>query len=346
MHEDLLGYLFGALSADEQRRVEDALAADPQLRAELERIRGSLEPLDELSEPVDPPAGLAQRTLDSIAQFELSHRPTPRSLQPQDAPLHPRRCSRAGAAPDKGSSQHRLYNMADGLVLALVALTAITILMPALVNSRYESRKVACQNNLRIVSLALIQDSLRHANRFLEVPESGNRAFDGIFAPILVDRQLLPVNTTALLCPGVGPRGEVVSWRVPTLAEIDAARELELQRLRAMAGGNYSFAVGYTDQQNRYLPIVNTSRPYFPILADAPNVHLESSANHGGRGQNFVYEDGHITFVMRLDELNQDDPWRNYQGLAEAGNGQNDAVLLRSESPPFCSGDASPDVGQ
>ena len=36
MREDLLGYLMGALSPDEQQRVEDALAVDPDLRRELE----------------------------------------------------------------------------------------------------------------------------------------------------------------------------------------------------------------------------------------------------------------------------------------------------------------------
>ncbi len=33
MHEDLLGYLLGALDADEQSRIEGELAKNPQLRA-------------------------------------------------------------------------------------------------------------------------------------------------------------------------------------------------------------------------------------------------------------------------------------------------------------------------
>jgi anti-sigma factor RsiW len=36
MHEDLVGYLLGALDADEQSRLEAELAKNPQLRLQLE----------------------------------------------------------------------------------------------------------------------------------------------------------------------------------------------------------------------------------------------------------------------------------------------------------------------
>jgi hypothetical protein len=255
----------------------------------------------------------------------------------------PRSVSARGGVPASDSTRlepapRHFYSISDGIVLALVGLTAITMLLPALANSRYESRKVTCQNNLRQVGSLLIDDSLRHGQQFLEVPVSGPRAFDGIFAPELVKRQLLPADTTALHCPGVAWRDDTGrQQRVPTLEQIDQATGAEAELLRREAGGSYSYVVGYIDGQNRYRQIRNTSRAYFPILADAPSLHLEGrrSANHGGRGQNFMYEDGHITFVTRLVQFGRDDPWRNQQGHAEAGMGRNDAVLLRSEWPPI-----------
>ena len=67
MHEDLLGYLLGALEPLEMRRVAQRLQDDPEARRQLEEIERSLRPLEEGFEPPpDPPTDLISRTLASL----------------------------------------------------------------------------------------------------------------------------------------------------------------------------------------------------------------------------------------------------------------------------------------
>jgi len=338
MHEDLLGYLLGALSGDEQRRVEDALVSDPRLRDELERLRESLEPLESLNDQQPPPTGLVDRTLQAIERHENANRPTPRSVVPPHAATL--------ACDPKGDSafQSRLSEVSHGIVLALVGLTAATLLLPALANSRYEARINGCQNNLRVIGNLLIDDSLRHGGSYILVPLSGNRAFSGIYAPQLLDRHLITANTTSLICPGIGRSDELRSWSVPTLERIDNVTGAELDRLQRQAGGSYAYIVGYVDEQGRYRSIRNQSRPNFPILGDVPSFHLEGrqSANHGGKGQNIFFEDGHIRFVTELNQLVADDPIRNRCGNPEYGLDGDDAVMLPSSMPPVIDPDSAP----
>ena len=47
MHEDLLGYLLGALEPHEMRRIAQLLRDDPAARDELARIEESLRPLED-----------------------------------------------------------------------------------------------------------------------------------------------------------------------------------------------------------------------------------------------------------------------------------------------------------
>ena len=334
MHEDLLGYLLGALSADEQRRIENALAVDPQLQRELEQLRLSLEPLDSLQDETDPPSGLANRTLRAIERFDEARRPTPRNV------ARSRATDSEFVSPDRRSASTRRYSYSDGIVLALVGLAAITLFLPALVNSRYAARKVACQDNMRSIGGLLIDDSFRHGGMFIPVPLTGKHAFAGIFASQLLEQKRIPADTSTLLCPGTPWREDVDSWSVPTLEQIDNATGAELDRLQQLAGGSYAYAIGYVDDRGRYRPIRNRSRPFFPILADVPSPHLEDrqSANHGGRGQNLFFEDGHITFVTELKHFVGDDPIRNRLGVREYGLDREDAVLLPSHMSPILQG--------
>ena len=124
MHEDLLGYLLGALSDDEQRRIENELAVNPQLRLELERLRQCLKPLESLSDDVDPPPALADLVLRALDQQEEDSRATPRSLADRNIPSS----RRAGQTSHILRPHH--YSVSDGIVLALVALIAITLFLP------------------------------------------------------------------------------------------------------------------------------------------------------------------------------------------------------------------------
>ena len=170
MREDLLGYLLGALDADEQLRIESELARDPQLRDELARLRRCLEPLESTWDECDPPAGLGRPRLCCRRAAEQTAARAGQSARIRAA---------AGLC-------LRNYSLADCLVLTLVVLIAFTLLLPALVNSRYQARKLACQQNLGTLGQSLFSYSDLQSGQFPLVPLSGSRSFAGVFAPILL----------------------------------------------------------------------------------------------------------------------------------------------------------------
>jgi len=321
MREDLIGYLLNALDADEQQRIDDELARDPQLRAELARLRHCLEPLESTWDDSDPPAGLADRTCAAIEQHEQTHGPTPVGL------------SRLRAA---AGLCLRSYSLSDCLVLTLVLLIAFTLLMPAIVNSRYQARKLACQQNLGNMGRNLFTYSDLQSGQFPLVPLSGSRSFAGVFAPTLLDSELIDVERPQLICPGSDLATDARGWSLPTLAEVDEAAGPRLLYLQDRAGGSYAYCVGYMDDQGLH-PVENQGRSQFAILSDAPSFFLPDrrSAHHGGRGQNIVYEDGRVAFVTDFVGSSQDHPWLNHEGFAEAGVDDSDSVLLPSFARPI-----------
>lgn len=322
MREDLVGYLLGALDTVERRRIEQSLAASPELCQQLEQIRQCLEPLETLKDEQVPPPGLAERVCDSIARHDLDNQPVPRLLE---------------QARHQSCEAVASWSVADALVVALVAVTAFTLFVPALINSRYQARKLACQENLRTLGVDLITFSDRQGDRrFPYVPLSGPRAFAGIFAPTLLDSQMLSSHDSRLICPGSALAEHQGGWYVPSLRQVDAAQGRQVAALRDQAGGSYAYCIGYFDKDS-YQVNRNLGRSRFAILADAPSVHLRGrvSANHGGRGQNICYEDGHVAFVTDPHVGGGDDPLRNRLGFAEAGVDRDDAVILRSEMQPL-----------
>ena len=152
------------------RRIEEELARDPQLRAELERLRRCVKPLESVPEAADvePPAGLAGRVCDAVEAQVAQNHPTPRSLS---------------SARSAAGIRFQSYSVSDSLVLSLVVLAAFTLILPALANSRYQARKVACQDNLRVLGEGLLTYSMHDpGHRFPLVPISGSRSFAGVSA--------------------------------------------------------------------------------------------------------------------------------------------------------------------
>lgn len=63
MVETLIGYLLGALDAEDVEQLSGLLETDPELQRQLELLRQSLEPLELCRcEAIDAPADLAVRT--------------------------------------------------------------------------------------------------------------------------------------------------------------------------------------------------------------------------------------------------------------------------------------------
>jgi prepilin-type processing-associated H-X9-DG protein len=166
----------------------------------------------------------------------------------------------------------------------------------------------------------------------------GNEAYAGFYATQLDENQLLP-DKSWLICPASLQAEETLAFYVPTRGQLRRAQGEELARLQRMGGGSYAYSLGVVVNGLHQAPR-NRMRSYFPLMADAPSqtrpTGQEPTRNHGGRGYNVLYEDGHVDYVSgSLSDHCYDDPLVNKEGFVEAGRGEEDAVLAPSQTRPL-----------
>lgn len=332
MREDLLGYLLNALDEPERQRIFETLQKDPELRQELETLRRDLRPLDATNRDYDPPAGMAELTCELVEAYAernaVGVRSEPDSRRSRG--WKGRFATRDACVPAHG------WSAADTIVAVGILLALSLIFFPAMARSRYLAQVTQCQENLRQLGIALAGYSEQHNGFFPSIPVSGNRAVAGIYAPILLESQYLE-NPRIVLCPGsefVVPEGE---FRIPRLSELDQARGFRLLALQRVMGGSYGYTLGNISDDGYRTPR-NRLRQYFALLADAPSLHLpgRQSGNHGGRGQNVLFEDQHVEFLPSpRNELIGDDLFRNRYGYVEAGLDEGDSVVVPSYVSPL-----------
>lgn len=315
--EHLLGFLLGALDDDEHRQVEQSLHADPRLRAELDHLKRSLEPLELDREHHEPPPGLARRTCCRVVETPTT---TEHSVQ-------------LGAVTLRDSVSFRHWNMADLCVAAGIVLASSFLFVPAVAHSRYAAQRTQCQNNLRQLAMAVGQYSEQHQGYFPQIPVAGNRSIAGIVGPILRDGGYLTADNV-LLCPSASVERRFNPWELPTLSEIDRAQGEELAVKQRRAFGSYGYNLGYWIG-GRYVGPRDQHRTFFALVSDAPSRQLPGfqSENHGGRGQNVLFEDGHYQYVARCVGGNCVDPlFQNRAGQMEPGLDEDDTVIGYSET--------------
>ena len=102
-------------------------------------------------------------------------------------------------------------------------------------------------------------------------------------------------------------------------------------------GGSYGYCLGHF-RNGAYEGTRNRQRSGFAIVADAPSPDQpgHQSRNHGGRGQNVLFEDGHVVFLTcSKPNDSADDIFVNDAGLVAAGLHENDAVIGPSDASPL-----------
>ena len=313
MEVDLVGYLLGALDAQEHEEIRRLLESDPDLRATCEELIRQLRPLRHDAGDYLPPADLAERTVDFVADYEPP--------SPAPAPV-------AGGAASGGRRGPRLADVFTSAGM----LAAVTLLFfPAIANSRYEAQRIACQNNLRQVGASLSNYSDMYSQYFPYMAAESPYAAAGIYAPLLHDSGFLS-DATLLSCPANLAAQEQQQTQIPTLAELQAAKGAELARLRESMGGSYGYTLGYY-RDGEYTGVRDQGRCDFAIMSDAPaaSVAERDSTNHGSQGQNVLYEDGHVAFQTHCNEGCGDNFFLSQRGFVEAGLDEDDAVIGRSE---------------
>ncbi len=277
---DLLGYVLGALDADEQQQIQLAVDRDDALQHEIEKLKTEIARLDGLAPPGPPPVGLARRTCERIAAVPL-------------APPAPPRRRWFGATREPLARTHS-WSLGDCITVAVAALVMAAVILPALNHSRFQSRLLTCQNNLRHVGMGLLAFAGDSNDRFVAIPESGNRAVAGCFAPVLCEMGYVD-DPSWFLCAGLGVTPDRFP---PSCDEIDLAVGPAVSEIQKRMSGDFAYTLGY-QEDGRYMVTRNLRRSNYVLLADAPSVDMpgRASLNHGGHGQNCFFEDGHIAFV-------------------------------------------------
>jgi hypothetical protein len=321
VQEELLGRLLGALDDDEQESVASRLSEDPKLREQLFALETRLRRLESHRTEFDPPPGLAQRTCALVAAHE---KPSPGP--PKRPAMSPE------VSPPAWISRVRWLDVAMALG---VFFAAAMLAIPAVQNSRFRSQITACQDNLRVLGESLTQYSERYAGYFPVVPTEGNAASPSIYAPTLAECELLS-DASRVFCPAAPTTRPAEEIELPTLKQVHLARGDELLRLRQMMGGDYGYSYGYMDG-NVYRATRNLRRFHFAIMSDVPSGLPErQSLNHGGRGQNVLFEDGRVMFVPRPRiDTSPDDFFINDRGLVGPGLHLDDSVIGPGNGVPI-----------
>jgi hypothetical protein len=320
VRQQVLDYLLGALDDSEMEAVKARLESDPVYRRALDWVRGDLVRLQGIRRDVVPPPRLAERTCQFL--FDPARR--------LRSSLRLRSMTPPPSIPHSGSR----LNWADVGVAAVIFVIAGLLVLPAINSTRFQARVTTCQDNLRQVGLALTEYSHKNHDVFPAVPADGNLAAAGIYAPILAQEGFL-AEPERLLCPD-SEQAERKGFRIPSLDELRSAVGQELSRIQQKMGGSYGYCLGYFDH-GVYQPTRNLNRDYFAILADAPSADRpeHQSDNHGGLGQNVLFEDCHIEFCTTTRPGNgNDDIYANDNHEVAAGLHRDDAVIAPSGTAP------------
>ncbi len=321
VRQQFFDYLLGGLDDSELKDVRARLAADPAFRDGLVAAYRALLRLQASGGDAEAPRGLAERTCNAV--FDPVQR---RRLR-----MCPRRpMTTATAAAGRGGRFTRI----DAAVTAAIILIAGLLILPAVKGSRFQARLVACQNNLRQVGQALAEYSHRNHELFPSVPDKGNLAADGIWAPVLQEEGLLD-EPQKVLCPE-SSLARQEDFRIPSLADLRTAAGRDLSRIQRQMGGSYGYCLGYFDH-GTLQPTRNLHRQYFAILADAPSDTPEhQSPNHDFEGQNVLFEDLHVAFcVTTRPGDGRDDIYTNDFNEVAPGSHRDDSVLAPSGTPPI-----------
>ena len=124
------------------------------------------------------------------------------------------------------------------------------------------------------------------------------------------------------------------------LEKLESATQQELAPILPTLGGDYGYGMGYTED-GQYHDNRNLQRRGYALMADAPSPDRPGyqSDNHGGRGQNTLFEDMHVQFLTTPRPVDLgDDVFVNEQGVVAAGSHRDDAVIGPSTSSPVLCG--------
>ncbi|WP_422929753.1 hypothetical protein [Singulisphaera sp. PoT] len=308
---NMIDYALGKLDDPDREQLEGEASSDPQLAESLERLTRAVQSLIDDGDPLEPPPDLARRTVDYVSQNLHQH--TILELMPRSVP----------------------FRWTDFAVAASIFFASLLTLAPALKKSQERMDQAGCGFNLQQLGLSLAQYAGRHGHYPYAPPGHPNEA-TGSFALTLHDSELLP-DTAMLDCPCNGTRHH--SEPLPRLETLRELRTQSPDRYQNLVKWDYAYHAGYRQDSGKVGPVPASLSSRVPLLADQPpheaGVILDgNSPNHGQRGQNVLFNDGHAAWhvTRRVSPLDSD-LFLNEAHQARPGLDSRDAALVPSICP-------------
>ncbi|MEX2187941.1 MAG: hypothetical protein WD875_14140 [Pirellulales bacterium] len=248
-------------------------------------------------------------------------------------------------SPGSGGLIRRNWRFIDTAIALGAIAAAALFFFPALVQSRQLAQMAQCQGNLQTVGKALAQYAQIGPGRgfYPSIPREGNHAVAGIYGVRLLEDGFLD-SAKRLVCPSSRLAATGKPLVVPTSAELDAASGEPLREYQRTMGGSYGYALGFVNN-GHYVPTQSRGVRWNPILADAydPYDGRPNSCNHGGCGQNVLFDNGVVGYMSNCrivdstdeGDIDDEDIFRNARHEIAAGLGRFDFVLGESSSSPW-----------
>lgn len=331
MRDDLLAYLLNDLDEEQRRRIEQRLEVDPIWQHELERLRAYVEEAHQSSESADDsiPQDLVNRTCSFVKQASSQG-----ALSPAVLPAS------LTESQDLVAAKSNRWTLIDFAVVASILLVMGTLLVPAIRESRESARRVQCKAKLSSLGFAL---SMYAQNSGGNLPAIQQHENAGMYAVKLLESGLLTREQLAelLVCPSTQLADDVFRgakiFRIPSRRELQVASGDQLKSLLEDMGGSFAYRVGYFDKHGNYRQVEFIARSSAPMMADKPSFGFAAlqSANHGGGGQNVLFQDRSVRYYSVCKQEGRDKNWfLNEDGQPAAGKHESDVVMIRSEARP------------
>jgi len=310
---EMLDYVFGQLDGPDREQAEREFAADPEAARKVELLSRSVRTLLDDGVTYQPPAGLARRTSQFVAEHGRRRR-TILDFVPVIVPFRP----------------------ADVAVAAGILIAGLLTLLPAVQRSRDRMDVAGCTYNLQQLGRALGQyGSLHHHYPF--GPEHDTNAPTGSFVSLLNDSGLLTeADLCSLDCPCAGVRHARTRRGLPDFRSVCRLAASDPQKAREVIGTDYAYNVGHVQPNSgRVVPVSARYSAQIPLLADQPphenfrTVRPGNSPNHHGRGQNVLYTDLHVGWhnTRRLGPKDPDMFLNDFNELAPGIDLEDNALL-------------------
>ncbi|HOP78583.1 MAG: hypothetical protein WBH86_02885 [Thermogutta sp.] len=293
----LIGYLLNALDEEEREEIEQELVRCPELRKKLQRLKRRLAVLELGRREIAPPPGLADRTCQFVFQSCgcLAIRHTTKATSPALPASRDVAGFRLSPLSDYLGGHGANWSFADLVVSALVVLIVVSLLFPALAEVRFRSRVLACRENYRELYQAVHQ--YQNVNALAGAAGIAQANF-------AVAKQFLtpPLSWSAIRrCPGMVVESSVNDGsRSVKVSESWVESETAFDREFGGVLLGYSPVI-HTASLGSAIPYEQVSLAAIPLWRDSPHPRdcQGWSWNHEGRGENWLFADGHVAFLPR-----------------------------------------------